>query len=165
MRVLFWAIVLLTMVVFAMGCVMRLTTGTIRDEFSTLTESMFTIFRCFTDGCSAYDGTPLQNHLYQVYGFPAMIIYTLVFLFVTIGIFNLIMAIFIEQVLASAGKRNREELGSRSEHMRLRIQHVLGTQFDADEEMDQGASGEKCSPGRDCRCGSRVSIFWTSSKR
>lgn len=30
-------------------------------EFGTLTESMLTLFRCFTDGCTAYDGTPLQD--------------------------------------------------------------------------------------------------------
>ena len=25
--------------------------------------AMFTTFRCFTDGCSAYDGTPLQERI------------------------------------------------------------------------------------------------------
>ena len=27
-------------------------------------------FRCFTDGCSAYDGTPLSERLREAYGGP-----------------------------------------------------------------------------------------------
>ena len=32
-------------------------------EFDSVPAAMFTAFRCFTDGCSATDGTPLQDHV------------------------------------------------------------------------------------------------------
>jgi len=137
MRVLAWAIVLLGMCIFILGCCMRMVVGEKRKEFATLFSAMLTLFRCFTDGCSAYDGTPLQGHLFYEYGVIWMIAYFFVFLFVTIGIFNLIMAIFIERVLASAIQRKQEELGSRSELMSLRCKEVIGRQFtDANEYVD-----------------------------
>jgi len=34
-------------------------------EFSSVSAAMFTAFRCFTDGCAATDGTPLQELLLQ----------------------------------------------------------------------------------------------------
>ena len=38
-----------------------LRTGQLR--FTDVPSAMFTAFRCFTDGCAAYDGTPLQEKL------------------------------------------------------------------------------------------------------
>merc|ERR1719183_626006 len=68
LRVLAWAIVLLGLCIYILGAVLRMTIGTKRAEFSTLARCMLTLFRCFTDGCSAYDGTPLQGHLHRMYG-------------------------------------------------------------------------------------------------
>ena len=45
-------------------------------EFSSVSAAMFTAFRCFTDGCAATDGTPLQEPVVgpsrlEVYGCPS----------------------------------------------------------------------------------------------
>merc|ERR1712046_404306 len=96
------------------------------------------------DGCSAYSGTPLQHHLYMAYGAPVIFGYFLVYLFMTIGIFNLIMAIFIERVLASAAQRKQEELGSRNEICRIRIKEVIGLRFLEDDTLAYSEeTGEK----------------------
>merc|ERR1719183_1243375 len=83
-----------------------------RGEFATLTQSIMTLFRCFTDGCSAYDGTPLQAAMQEKWGFPFLVGYFLIQLFVTMGLFNLIMAIFLESVLRATGQRKQTELGN-----------------------------------------------------
>ena len=62
---LFWAIVLLVMCMYLMGVVARTVFMDIENkeggEFDSVPAAMFTAFRCFTDGCSATDGTPLQE--------------------------------------------------------------------------------------------------------
>ena len=62
LRVLFWAVVLLFLCMYLLGIV---TTTLFKEfaEFSSVPAAMFTWFRCFTDGCAAYDGTPLQEKL------------------------------------------------------------------------------------------------------
>merc|ERR1711959_556427 len=58
LRVLFWAVVLLFFFIFLLGVVLRKTMGesevnpyTRKNSFETVPRSMFTLFRCFTDGC------------------------------------------------------------------------------------------------------------------
>jgi len=134
LRVLFWAIVLLFFFVYLVGIFMRKTVGDAEHpdheyarhrSFETVPVAMFTLFRCFTDGCTAYDGTPLQTHLYEYYGLPFMFGYMLMYLFVTIGIFNLIMAIFIDNVMDDSHQRKKEELGANSEHMQHRLKELV----------------------------------------
>jgi len=62
--------------------------------------SMFTVFRCLTDGCAAADGTPLMVLMWDVYGWGVIAAYVLTVLFVTFGVFNLIMAMLVEKTLA-----------------------------------------------------------------
>jgi len=110
LRVLFWAVVLLVGCMYLLGVVTR-TIFSDYAEFSTVPIAMLTNFRCFTDGCVAFDGTPLQWKLEQEFGGPFMIAYILLFLFVTIGIFNLIMAVFIDNVTDGSTKKRQRELG------------------------------------------------------
>ena len=62
LRVLFWAVVLLMMSMYLLGVITK-TLFDQYEEFATVPSAMFTWFRCFTDGCSAYDGTPLQERV------------------------------------------------------------------------------------------------------
>ena len=94
-RVLRLAIFLLFGVIFGLGILTRVRFGTeprAQQEFSTVPKSMSTIVRCFTDGCSTYGGQPLQDVLFEELGWPFLIGYCLTIVFVTIGLFNLIMA-------------------------------------------------------------------------
>jgi len=51
--------------------------------------------------------------------------YMLVFLFVTIGLFNLIMAIFVENVMENTRQRRQEELAQDSIQMESRLRDLL----------------------------------------
>jgi hypothetical protein len=134
LRVLFWAVVLLFFFIYLLGIVLRKTMGesttnpyAVRDSFESVPRSMFTLFRCFTDGCTAYDGTPLQVHLFQYYGAAFMFPYMLVFLFVTMGIFNLIMAIFIDNVMEASVHRKQQERGANSAVMEVALKELIAT--------------------------------------
>ncbi|CAE7604487.1 unnamed protein product [Symbiodinium sp. CCMP2592] len=89
---------------------------------------MFTSFRCVTDGCTAYDGTPLIARLRteeKDLGGVIMIVYILLFLFVTIGIFNLIMAVFIDNVTDGSTKKRQRQLGANAPKTEWLISSVL----------------------------------------
>jgi len=134
LRVLFWAIVLLVFFIFLAGVIMRRTVGSsenpeheyaTRQAFETVPMAMFTLFRCFTDGCSAYDGTPLQVHLYGYFGSGFTVAYMLTYLFVTLGIFNLIMALFIDNVMEASLHRRKAELGANAERMERKLEGLI----------------------------------------
>eukprot|EP00929_Paragymnodinium_shiwhaense_P101263 TRINITY_DN6421_c0_g2_i4.p1 TRINITY_DN6421_c0_g2~~TRINITY_DN6421_c0_g2_i4.p1 ORF type:complete len:805 (+),score=211.65 TRINITY_DN6421_c0_g2_i4:172-2586(+) len=141
-RVLFWAIVLLFFCIFLMGIVMRKLTGESQPEFGTLQAAMFTLFRCLTDGCVAYNGTPLQERLRFDYGLVWMVAYILTFLFVTIGIFNLIMAIFIDNVVTAHVQRKQQALGENAGFMEVRIHEVIAQRFLECKEEEAAALDE-----------------------
>merc|ERR1719352_1353819 len=105
LRVLFWALVLLLVMVYLIAVVMTNFMSTDFEEFQTLPSTMFTIFRCFTDGCSAYNGTPLQEQVREEHGAIFILFYVLTIMLVTFGLFNLIMALFIENIMDSGRKR------------------------------------------------------------
>ena len=86
---------------------------------------MLTIFRCVTDGSTAHGGTPLQQPLYEMYGPMFAFVYYVVYLGVTIGLFNLIMSIFIQTVLKSGTTRWQQQLGED----KSRMQHRIGGYF------------------------------------
>eukprot|EP00928_Gymnodinium_smaydae_P095266 TRINITY_DN816_c0_g2_i1.p1 TRINITY_DN816_c0_g2~~TRINITY_DN816_c0_g2_i1.p1 ORF type:complete len:602 (-),score=146.06 TRINITY_DN816_c0_g2_i1:165-1970(-) len=124
-RTLFWAIILLMVIVYLVGVVMKKTVGTDHPEFASVMNAMFTVFRCFTDGCAAYDGTPLQERLYVDYGYFFVLAYSLVYLFITFGLFNLIMAIFIDNVVSAQLDKKRKELGESSKKTRFLIEEMI----------------------------------------
>lgn len=127
LRTLFWAIVLLVFVVYIVGVLLRQTVGEdqIRVDsglyeahlFDTVSWSMFNVFRCFTADCTLQDGTPIVVHLYEAYGWKFVFPYALIMLFITFGIFNLIMAIFVENVMESA--RQKRQLTETAERNRV----------------------------------------------
>jgi len=125
MRVLLWAIVLLFVIIFFLGVIMQNIVGAAINEFRTVPQAMFSIFRCFTDGCAAYDGTPLQEHLRDKYGAIFIFGYSLAFMLVTFGIFNLIMATFIENVVSQTAHRKQSNIGMTGQHMRCKLQEMF----------------------------------------
>eukprot|EP00931_Biecheleriopsis_adriatica_P004365 TRINITY_DN106047_c0_g1_i1.p1 TRINITY_DN106047_c0_g1~~TRINITY_DN106047_c0_g1_i1.p1 ORF type:complete len:618 (+),score=107.32 TRINITY_DN106047_c0_g1_i1:27-1880(+) len=127
LSVLFWAVVLLLVLIYVLAVFMRnLAEG--KDElpeFSTLPSAMFSLFRCFTDGCSSYEGRPLAEHLRRAFGGPFMVCYIVVMMLVTIGIFNMIMAVFINNAIASAFRRRQKELSEMSRTTETRIKLMV----------------------------------------
>jgi hypothetical protein len=127
LRTLFWAIVLLMVLVYACAVMLMQTVG--NDDvdvgegdssillFPSLMWSMFSIFRCFMSDGTLIDGTPLVGHLEAKYGVRFVLPYTFVTLFIVFGIFNLIAAIFVENVIESA--KSKRELAEESDRMRV----------------------------------------------
>eukprot|EP00933_Yihiella_yeosuensis_P016240 TRINITY_DN13954_c2_g1_i1.p1 TRINITY_DN13954_c2_g1~~TRINITY_DN13954_c2_g1_i1.p1 ORF type:complete len:259 (+),score=44.69 TRINITY_DN13954_c2_g1_i1:106-777(+) len=88
---------------------------------------MFTLFRCVTDGCVDYDGRPLQESMRLKHGTVFMASYSAMFLFVTVGIFNLIMAVFIDHVCQESTHRELTQLGEDSLLHEAQIIRVIGS--------------------------------------
>ncbi|CAE7033301.1 ttrS [Symbiodinium sp. CCMP2592] len=140
--VLFWAVVLLFGVIYVFGVVMRNLVGDAMEEFKNIPNSMFTLFRCFTDGCSDYAGTPLAERLRIVYGAPFTLGYVCVTMLVAVGIFNMIMAIFLENATASAGRRKQRELGERANSTEHALRRVIVQMIDPTaQERARGRRG------------------------
>jgi len=70
--------------------------------FSTVFRSMFTVFRCLIGDCAGPDGVPLAPHLMDSLGNMFTLGYLVVMCFVLFGVFNLVMAIFVENTLEAA---------------------------------------------------------------
>lgn len=125
LRVLFWAIVLLTMLTYLIGVGTTLLFKDKEPEYSSVVNSMFTLFRCWTEGCEAYDGTPLAERMHREYGFAFVIFHVLITMFVTIGVFNLVMAIFIDNVVTAQTMRRHSELGARTHEVELKMKRMI----------------------------------------
>eukprot|EP00812_Abedinium_dasypus_P008719 NODE_245_length_1757_cov_111.855464.p1 GENE.NODE_245_length_1757_cov_111.855464~~NODE_245_length_1757_cov_111.855464.p1 ORF type:complete len:573 (+),score=203.28 NODE_245_length_1757_cov_111.855464:65-1720(+) len=115
MKTLVWAIVLLFFFVYICGIIMTdvITRGDrvprgeeFEDEmnqlFGSLPAAMITTFRCLIGDCATSQGKPTIGMLIDAFGLPFALGYVLVVMLVTFGLFNLIMAIYLENTLAAA---------------------------------------------------------------
>eukprot|EP00437_Effrenium_voratum_P041250 CAMPEP_0181482462 /NCGR_PEP_ID=MMETSP1110-20121109/44868_1 /TAXON_ID=174948 /ORGANISM="Symbiodinium sp., Strain CCMP421" /LENGTH=577 /DNA_ID=CAMNT_0023608043 /DNA_START=30 /DNA_END=1763 /DNA_ORIENTATION=+ len=124
-RVLGWAIVLLFVLIYMFGVFLRNIMGENFTELESVPSAMFTLFRCFRDDCASYDGTPFPERVRAMYGGVFMVSYILMIMTVSVGVFNLIMAIFIDNVTGSQLQRRNRELAESSERVRVIIkEHV-----------------------------------------
>lgn len=84
--------------------VLRQALGHMEDDviykhFGTMSYSTITVFRCSFGDCSTYQGVPLIDVLGREYGAPLGILACLSVFFVTIGLFNVISAIFVDAMV------------------------------------------------------------------
>jgi len=112
LRTLLWAFVLLVFPIYALGLALTSILGNRSDvepavasAVKNVPTSMFLVFRCTVGDCSLENGTPAILALTKEYGWVYGVIYILTTMLVTFGIFNLIMATFVDNAL-SAAKRN-----------------------------------------------------------
>eukprot|EP00928_Gymnodinium_smaydae_P088307 TRINITY_DN72413_c0_g1_i1.p1 TRINITY_DN72413_c0_g1~~TRINITY_DN72413_c0_g1_i1.p1 ORF type:complete len:587 (+),score=153.15 TRINITY_DN72413_c0_g1_i1:74-1762(+) len=121
MSTLMWALALYAVIVYVFALVFRELLGRSNVEhvsahFGSVWRSMFTVFRCSFGDCSATGGVPIFEHVVDNAEFPAYIpIGYCIFMFVTtIGLFNVISAIFVEATMAVAqsleSKKKKERL-------------------------------------------------------
>jgi len=80
---------------------------------------MLTIFRCFIGDCSSREGTPLIYMLMDVYGAPIVLLWLTVMILVIFGLFNLIMAIYLENTLAVAKSQEESLKTQKKEALRV----------------------------------------------
>jgi len=141
---LFWSIVLLMMPLYAMAIVLRETVGESTQEsvttkpFDTLLWAFFTCFRCIMGDCSSESGTPLPVLMTQKFGAVFGISYFLSIVMTAFGLFNVIVAIYVENIVASVKKNDSIQQRRRLNDMQrldsLMIQLVKAfVQFSEDE--------------------------------
>eukprot|EP00928_Gymnodinium_smaydae_P023715 TRINITY_DN19460_c0_g1_i1.p1 TRINITY_DN19460_c0_g1~~TRINITY_DN19460_c0_g1_i1.p1 ORF type:complete len:734 (+),score=67.98 TRINITY_DN19460_c0_g1_i1:69-2270(+) len=110
LRTLVWAFFLLFIITYALAVTMRIFLGNAYAEFASVPAAMFTIFRCFTDSCDDYEGLPWTERLHAHWGSIFVLVYVVMIMLVTMGIFNLITAVFIENASMSQSRRRQEFL-------------------------------------------------------
>eukprot|EP00929_Paragymnodinium_shiwhaense_P114167 TRINITY_DN824_c0_g3_i1.p1 TRINITY_DN824_c0_g3~~TRINITY_DN824_c0_g3_i1.p1 ORF type:complete len:713 (-),score=210.03 TRINITY_DN824_c0_g3_i1:187-2325(-) len=107
MMTLFWAMLLYVFAVYILSVVFREMLGhrqvdNVFEYFSDVPRSMFTVFRCSFGDCSSSGGVPIFEHVDIHYGTAYSLIYCVFVFSMTIGLFNVISAIFVESTLAAA---------------------------------------------------------------
>jgi len=130
-RTLVWATVLLIFAIYVIAvfstALIGKTTGnlepTIKVLFSKVGMSMFTGFRCFTGDCTDEAGNSIPLKLESYFGFPFALAYCTTTMMVTFGIFNIIIAIYIEKTLDAAKIQSLMDKKTRDRES-LRVAHV-----------------------------------------
>jgi len=75
--------------------------------------SMFLVFRCAVGDCTLEDGTPAILALTTGFGWIYGVVYILTMMLVTFGIFNLIMATFVDNAISAARRNEVTRMKSR----------------------------------------------------
>ncbi|CAE7478230.1 Catsper1 [Symbiodinium sp. CCMP2592] len=76
------------------------------EQFGTVPAAMFTAFRCYTGDCSDREGFPLTVLLAEEFGSMYVLGYVVSYMLVTMGIFNVILAIYVDITLKAAKGSN-----------------------------------------------------------
>lgn len=130
---LLWAGLFLLLLVYGCAIFCREALGTsedanIQEYFATVPRSMFTIFRCSFGDCSSSAGTPIFEHVADKYGGGYGIMYCLFVFCVSIGLFNIISAIFVDGAMAaaaSANLRRKQQALSNERLMALNVSRLI----------------------------------------
>jgi len=126
MPTLLWSMVLYTTVLYVISLVFREFLGRrqnehIYDYFNGVPRAMFTTFRCSFGDCSSAGGVPIFEHVALEYGVGLSLLYAVFTFVITIGLFNVISAIFVESTLTAAqaleNKRKQQRLGDETRLM------------------------------------------------
>lgn len=138
LRALFWAVVLLMALIYTFSVVASTMIPDV-PEFASIDRSMFTLFRCFTESCDTLDSKSIPEMLYRKYGWPFQLIWIWITMGVTIGLFNLIMAVFIDNVTKSQSQRKQRELSDSAIDTEVNLKLTLA-RFINDPGAQQGRS-------------------------
>lgn len=88
--------------------------------FQSLPDSMFTAFRCFTGECVNEAGEPLTHLLAREYGLVFILSYVMSYMLVTMGIFNVILAVYVD-ITMKAAKENEAQTAEQHFRESIRI--------------------------------------------
>jgi hypothetical protein len=120
---LIWAIIVFFMMVYVIALVCREFFGdneedNVYEYFNNVPRSMFTVFRCSFGDCSAKGGVPIAEFITYAYGGGYGLGYCAFVFFITIGLFNVISAIFVDSTMSVAA-----EMAQKSATERLDNEH------------------------------------------
>lgn len=118
--VLGWSIVLFFIVAYVVSLVFRETLGRekveyVHEYFDGVPRAMYTVFRCSFGDCSTAGGMPIFEHVLNHYGAIMGLLYSVFIFVVTIGLFNVISATFVESTIASREATETAKLRARIE--------------------------------------------------
>mmetsp|Transcript_74392 Transcript_74392/g.217885 ORF Transcript_74392/g.217885 Transcript_74392/m.217885 type:complete len:620 (+) Transcript_74392:46-1905(+) len=109
MPTLLWSLVLFIIIMYVIALIFRELLGRRQQQdefiagyFDSVPRSMFTVFRCSFGDCSTETGVPIFELVTNEFGAQFALCYCLITLFVTIGLFNVISAIFVESTMHAA---------------------------------------------------------------
>lgn len=72
------------------------------EYFHNIPASMFTAFRCFTGECINEAGQPITHMLAAQFGLPFILAYVASYMLVAMGIFNVILAVYVDITMRAA---------------------------------------------------------------
>jgi len=97
--------------------------------FDTVGRSVFSVFRCSFGDCSTEGGTSLVEHIVSAadgpFSFLWPIGYCMYSLFVTVGVFNIISAIFVDSIVTSEAGEQQKKMVRRLEDKDLWSKHAM----------------------------------------
>jgi len=113
-----WSVVLFVIFIYVVSLIFRQLLGPnvekppvtdekelqVQEYFFDVPRSMFTMFRCSFGDCTTDGGTPLFEHVTELYGGHWSLVYCCFSFVVVIGLFNVISAIFVESTMQAAQK-------------------------------------------------------------
>merc|ERR1711884_138357 len=108
MRTLLWSIFLISLPLYCVALMMRESldfteTANGVENFSTLADAFFTMFRCIVaTECNTREGKPIFVLLVSKFGWGYGLIYCLTMVFMTFGLFNVIVALYVENTVEAA---------------------------------------------------------------
>jgi len=124
---LMWSMIFFLLVVYVTGLAFREMLGrseveNVSEYFDSIPRSMLSTFRCSFGDCSTAGGVPIFEFVFKDFGTVHSIIYCLFVFSLTIGLFNVISAIFVESTMSSAQQMSLEKKTAR-----LRDERLLST--------------------------------------
>eukprot|EP00928_Gymnodinium_smaydae_P006070 TRINITY_DN12113_c0_g1_i1.p1 TRINITY_DN12113_c0_g1~~TRINITY_DN12113_c0_g1_i1.p1 ORF type:complete len:570 (-),score=74.29 TRINITY_DN12113_c0_g1_i1:555-2264(-) len=114
MRTLLWSTVLIVLPVYGVSLVLRESIGTLDETgfgaeyFESVPRAFFSVFRCIVIGeCADTGGRPLFVVVAESYGWEYGFLYSFIAVFMSFGLFNVIVAMFVENVVEASKQRDR----------------------------------------------------------
>eukprot|EP00435_Cladocopium_sp_Y103_P036623 s2767_g9.t1 len=117
--------------------------------FLTIPDSMFTCFRCFTGECVNDSGQPIHAMLADAFGPIFVFPYVASFMLVSLGIFNVILAVYVDITMKAAKENDLTVEQHSRESIRIaRIARELLKKFAAAFRLfqDMNEEGNSASP-------------------
>ncbi|CAJ1398546.1 unnamed protein product [Effrenium voratum] len=114
MSTLLWAMIFFLLIVYVTALLFRELLGrrdvpNVKEWFDSVPRAMYSTFRCSVGDCSTLSGQPIFEFVQKEMGTVYSLIYCLFVFAVTIGLFNVISAIFVETTMAAAQKMAQEK--------------------------------------------------------
>eukprot|EP00930_Biecheleria_cincta_P007059 TRINITY_DN10819_c0_g1_i3.p1 TRINITY_DN10819_c0_g1~~TRINITY_DN10819_c0_g1_i3.p1 ORF type:complete len:542 (+),score=95.87 TRINITY_DN10819_c0_g1_i3:51-1676(+) len=144
MTTLIWSFVLFFLFLYVVSLVLRESLGrgrsdsegrsilSIHEMFDSVPRSIFTTFRCSFGDCTFRDGSPIFESVLPQHGVGWVVFYSMAIFIVSIVLFNVISAMFVERTMAAATALTMEKKRARLQDEKhlfskvtLLIKHIM----------------------------------------